>query len=132
MVFVGLFPVWKCQGLVGAVTVESEHWDGGRRLVLPVPGAVGHILPIHLSKVSSAPVSPSQYSALPYRWVIKLMCFLSFFSWSTGAGDHHPLPSDGQLLASTASPAPPHRWCWTLQPLGSPVLPAWELGMGKP
>lgn len=49
-VLVVLFPGWKCQGLVGAATVESEHWDGGRSLVLPVPGSVGQIFPIHLSK----------------------------------------------------------------------------------
>lgn len=33
---VGLFPCWKCQGLVRAVMVESEHRDGGRSLVLVV------------------------------------------------------------------------------------------------
>lgn len=31
------FPGWKCQGLVGAVMVESECRDGGRSLVLLGP-----------------------------------------------------------------------------------------------
>lgn len=44
------FPGWKCQGLVGAVMVESECRDGGRSLVLPGPGGVGQIFPIRLAK----------------------------------------------------------------------------------
>lgn len=41
---------WKCQGLFGAVMVETECRHGGRSLVLPGPGGVGQIFPIHLAK----------------------------------------------------------------------------------
>lgn len=46
---VALFPGWKCHGQVGAVMVESEHWDGGRSVVLPGPVGVGQIFSIHFS-----------------------------------------------------------------------------------
>lgn len=59
LIFVGLFPFWKCQGLVRAVMVESEHWNGGRSLVLVV---VARSFP-SISPQDSL-VSPSQYSAL--------------------------------------------------------------------
>lgn len=49
-IFVALFPGWKCQGQVGAVMVESKHWDGGSSVGLPGPVGVGQIFSIHLSK----------------------------------------------------------------------------------
>lgn len=58
-VFVVLLSGWKCQGPVGAAAVGSGHWDGGRSLVLPVPGGVWQILPIHLSQGLSSELRSS-------------------------------------------------------------------------
>lgn len=38
------------QGQVGAVMVESEHWDEGSSVVLPDPVGLGQIFSIHVSK----------------------------------------------------------------------------------
>lgn len=88
-IFVVLFPGWKCQGLVGAAMVESEHWDGGKNLVLPVPGGVGQIFLIHLSKGLSGelfsgvilPVFSIAISVANYAHLLLILLLVVKWSW---------------------------------------------------